>query len=91
MQPGTYPKVLRNLHTSAVILTPTMMLFVLALLPLNMQSQENVLSLLAQKVGLTPFSVFGTLMTGVVGGGTLVSDLGGHRRSRCSLRRSSHR
>ena len=52
MRPGTYPKVLRNLHISAVILSPTMMLFVLALLPLNVQAQENVLSLLAQKVRL---------------------------------------
>ena len=50
MRPGTYPKVLRNLHISAMILNPTMMLFVLALLPLNVQAQANVLSLLAQKV-----------------------------------------
>lgn len=47
MRPGTYPKVLRNLHISAMILSPMMMLFVLALLPLNMQTQENVLCLLA--------------------------------------------
>ncbi|KAF8558693.1 hypothetical protein OG21DRAFT_1481374 [Imleria badia] len=50
MQPGTYPKVLRNLHFSTMILNPMMMLFVLALLPLNVQTQANVLSLLAQKV-----------------------------------------
>ncbi|KAF8128644.1 amino acid permease-domain-containing protein [Boletus edulis] len=50
MRPGTYPKVLRNLHISAMILNPAMMLFVLALLPLNVQTHENVLSLLAQKV-----------------------------------------
>lgn len=52
MRPGAYPKVLRNLHTSAMILNPMMMLFVLVLLPLNVQTEENVLSLLAQKVRL---------------------------------------
>ncbi|KAG8216086.1 amino acid permease-domain-containing protein [Butyriboletus roseoflavus] len=50
MRLGIYPKVLRNLHISAMILNPMMMLFVLALLPLNVQTEENVLSLLAQKV-----------------------------------------
>jgi hypothetical protein len=50
MRPGTYPSVLRNLHIPAIVLNPTMMLFVLALLPLEAQAEENVLSLLAQKV-----------------------------------------
>ncbi|KAF8843445.1 hypothetical protein BDN67DRAFT_945384 [Paxillus ammoniavirescens] len=49
MRPGTYPSVLRNLHIPAIVLNPTMMLFVLALLPLEVQAEENVLSLLAQK------------------------------------------
>ncbi|KAH0831219.1 amino acid permease-domain-containing protein [Lanmaoa asiatica] len=52
MRPGTFPKVLHNLHISTMILNPMMMLFVLALLPLNVQTQENVLSLLAQQVRL---------------------------------------
>ncbi|KAF9230840.1 amino acid permease-domain-containing protein [Melanogaster broomeanus] len=50
MRPGTYPSVLRNLHIPAIILNTTMMFFVLALLPLKVQAEENVLSLLAQKV-----------------------------------------
>ncbi|KIK96888.1 hypothetical protein PAXRUDRAFT_768751 [Paxillus rubicundulus Ve08.2h10] len=49
MRPGTYPNVLRNLHIPAIILSPAMMLFVLALLPLEAQAEENVLGLLAQK------------------------------------------
>ncbi|KAF9238909.1 amino acid permease-domain-containing protein [Melanogaster broomeanus] len=49
MRPGTYPSVLRNLHIPAIILNTSMMLFVLALLPLKVQAEENVLSLLAQR------------------------------------------
>ncbi|KIJ64677.1 hypothetical protein HYDPIDRAFT_111242 [Hydnomerulius pinastri MD-312] len=49
MRPGSYPSVLRNLHIPAIVLNSTMMLFVLALLPFDVQTEENVLSLLAQK------------------------------------------
>ena len=59
MRPGTYPKVLRNLHISAMILNPVMMLFVLALVPLNVQTQENVLSLLAEKVRFGVYRCYG--------------------------------
>lgn len=51
MKQNRYPKVLRNLHLSALVLTGVMMLLVVALLPLNVvESGNNILSLLAQRV-----------------------------------------
>jgi hypothetical protein len=51
MKQNRYPKVLRNLHLSALVLTSVMMLLVVALLPLNVvESGNNILSLLAQRV-----------------------------------------
>lgn len=51
MKQNCYPKVLRNLHISVLILTSGIMLLVLALLPLDVvESGSNILSLLAQKV-----------------------------------------
>ncbi|KAG2058114.1 hypothetical protein BDR06DRAFT_1018740 [Suillus hirtellus] len=51
MKQNCYPKVLRNLHLSALVLTSGMMLLVMALLPLDViESGNNILSLLAQKV-----------------------------------------
>lgn len=51
MKQNCYPKVLRNLHISVLVLTSGIMLIVLALLPLDeVESGSNILSLLAQKV-----------------------------------------
>lgn len=51
MKQNCYPKVLRNLHLSALVLTSGVMLLVMALLPLDVvESGNNILSLLAQKV-----------------------------------------
>ncbi|KAI6165303.1 amino acid permease-domain-containing protein [Pisolithus thermaeus] len=50
MRPGSYPSVLRNLHWSALVFNTTISLLVLALIPLDAESQGNVLSVLADKV-----------------------------------------
>jgi len=51
MKQNCYPKVLRNLHLSALVLNSGMMLLLIALLPLEVvESGENILGLLAQKV-----------------------------------------
>ncbi|KAI6115380.1 amino acid permease-domain-containing protein [Pisolithus croceorrhizus] len=50
MRPGSYPSVLRNLHWSALVFNTTISLLVLALVPLDAESQGNVLSMLADKV-----------------------------------------
>jgi hypothetical protein len=51
MKKNCYPKVLRNLHLSTLVLNSGMMLLVVALLPLEVvETGENILSLLAQKV-----------------------------------------
>ncbi|KAG2134799.1 amino acid permease-domain-containing protein [Suillus clintonianus] len=51
MKQNCYPKVLRNLHLSALVLNSGMMLLVVALLPLDVVgSGNNILSLLAQRV-----------------------------------------
>lgn len=52
IKPTRYPLVLRNLHIPAIILNVTMMLLVLALVPLEMVlGGSNVLSVLAQVTG----------------------------------------
>ncbi|KAG1737589.1 amino acid permease-domain-containing protein [Suillus paluster] len=51
MKKNCYPKVLRNLHLSALVLNSGMMLLIVALLPLDVvESGDNILSLLAQRV-----------------------------------------
>jgi hypothetical protein len=51
MKKNCYPKVLRNLHLSTLVLNSGIMLLVVALLPLEVvETGENILSLLAQKV-----------------------------------------
>ncbi|KAI6002150.1 amino acid permease-domain-containing protein [Pisolithus albus] len=50
MRRGSYPSVLRNLHWSALVFNTTISLLVLALVPLDAESQGNVLSMLADKV-----------------------------------------
>ncbi|KAG1719182.1 amino acid permease-domain-containing protein, partial [Suillus lakei] len=51
MKQNCYPKVLRNLHLPALVLTSGIMLLVVALLPLDVvESGNNILSLLAQRV-----------------------------------------
>ncbi|KAI6132848.1 hypothetical protein EV401DRAFT_157206 [Pisolithus croceorrhizus] len=49
MQPAFYPSVLRNLHWSALIFNTTISLLVLALVPLDAESQGNVLSMLCRE------------------------------------------
>ncbi|KAH7928884.1 hypothetical protein BV22DRAFT_1030277 [Leucogyrophana mollusca] len=50
IRPGRYPSVLRNLHLPAIVLNVTMMLLVLALIPLEtILHGDNILSILAQK------------------------------------------
>ncbi|KAI6020058.1 amino acid permease-domain-containing protein [Pisolithus microcarpus] len=50
MRRGSYPSVLRHLHWSALVVNTTISLLVLALVPLDAESQGNVLSMLADKV-----------------------------------------
>ncbi|KAG1757388.1 amino acid permease-domain-containing protein [Suillus lakei] len=51
MKQNCYPKVLRNLHLPALVLSSGIMFLVVALLPLDMvESGNNILSLLAQRV-----------------------------------------
>ncbi|KAI6026044.1 amino acid permease-domain-containing protein [Pisolithus marmoratus] len=50
MRRGSYPSVLCNLHWSALVFNTAIALLVLALVPLDVESQGNVLSMLAEKV-----------------------------------------
>ena len=51
IKPGQFPLVLRNLHIPAIILLSSIMLLVLAVVPLHAVLQEaNILSVLAELV-----------------------------------------
>ena len=51
VRPGTFPKVLRNIHYPTIILYALLMLLVLAILPWEvLNSGANVLSMLADRV-----------------------------------------
>jgi hypothetical protein len=53
VKPGTFPLILRNLHYPAIVLNCTIMLLVLALIPLHRVLEgENVLSILAEVVSV---------------------------------------
>ena len=59
IKPGKFPLVLRNLHIPAIILNSTIMLLLLAVVPLDViLSGANVLSVLAQTVSPVRLSHF---------------------------------
>jgi len=58
IKPGAFPLVLRNLHISAILLNSTLMILVLALVPLDVTlGGANVLSVLADIVSSTKSTV----------------------------------
>ncbi|KAJ3506729.1 hypothetical protein NLJ89_g6709 [Agrocybe chaxingu] len=90
IKPGRFPKVLRNLHVPAILLNTTMMLLVLAMVPLDtILGGANVLSVLAQESGGVWLRIWivvdaiivlcGGVLTGILSACELLDQLALHR------------
>ncbi|KAH9474571.1 hypothetical protein JR316_0013033 [Psilocybe cubensis] len=90
IKPGRFPRVLRNLHLPSIVLSTTMMLLVLAILPMDVALRgENVLSVLAEVSGGRWLRLWivvdavivlcGGVLTGILAASELLTQLAQHR------------